>query len=329
MKSEARPPYGRYFAYHALFLLSMNVLVLAPNALQLFAGWELVGTTSYLLIGFWFAKPAAARAATKAFWVTKLADMGFMFGLFVLFSATGSFAWDATLSPAQANAVTLLFFFAVVGKSAQFPLHVWLPDAMEGPTPVSALLHAATMVAAGVFLVVRADPLFAQARPRAERDAGDRVGHRPLRRLPRARADRHQEGARLLHLLAARLHGRRARRGLLLRRLLPPHDPRLLQGPPLPRRGQRHPRRPLERDRQDGRPRQEDAAHHRGLRRGSARPRGHPRALRLLQQGRGARSGGGEARLGAVGAPPPHRVRHRVLHGPGPGRGLLRPGEER
>jgi NADH-quinone oxidoreductase subunit L len=163
MHDEPRPAYGRYFAYHALFLLSMNVLVVAPNLLQLFVGWELVGVTSYLLIGFYFRKPSAARAAQKAFWVTKFADMGFLVGLLVLFVASGSFGWEAKLAPGVATAVTLLFFLAVVGKSAQFPLHVWLPDAMEGPTPVSALLHAATMVAAGVFLVVRADPLFAQA----------------------------------------------------------------------------------------------------------------------------------------------------------------------
>lgn len=163
MHDESKPAFGRYFAYHALFLFSMNVLVVAPNVLQLFLGWELVGFTSYLLIGFYFTKPSAARAAVKAFWVTKLADMGLLFGLMVLFTATGAFGWDAKLDPNVATAVTLLFFLAVVGKSAQFPLHVWLPDAMEGPTPVSALLHAATMVAAGVFLVVRAYPLFAQS----------------------------------------------------------------------------------------------------------------------------------------------------------------------
>ena len=163
MQGEPRPAFGRYFAYHALFLFSMNVLVVAPNLLQLFVGWELVGVTSYLLIGFYFKKPSAAHAAVKAFWVTKFADMGFLFGLLALFTASGTFAWDAKLAPATATLVTLLFFLAVVGKSAQFPLHVWLPDAMEGPTPVSALLHAATMVAAGVFLVVRANPLFAQS----------------------------------------------------------------------------------------------------------------------------------------------------------------------
>jgi len=163
MHDEPPKAFGRYFALHALFLFSMNVLVIAPNLLQAFAGWELVGLTSYLLIGFYFAKPSAAQAAVKAFWMTKLADMGFLFGLLILYVSTGSFEWTATPTPYIATWVTALLFLAVVGKSAQFPLHIWLPDAMEGPTPVSALLHAATMVAAGVFLVVRADPLFAQA----------------------------------------------------------------------------------------------------------------------------------------------------------------------
>ncbi len=163
MHDESRPAYGRYFAYHALFLFAMNLLVIAPNLLQLFAGWELVGVSSYLLIGYYFAKPSAARAAVKAFWMTKLGDMGFFFALLWLFVATGSFAWTNALAPAAALGITLLLFSAVMGKSAQFPLHIWLPDAMEGPTPVSALLHAATMVAAGVFMVVRVDPLFAQA----------------------------------------------------------------------------------------------------------------------------------------------------------------------
>ncbi len=163
MRDEPRAAFGRYFAFHALFLFSMNVLVVSPNLLQLFAGWELVGLASYLLIGFYHRKPAAARAAVKAFWVTRFADMGFVFGLLALYTASGAFGWGARLDPAAATLVTLMLFVAVMGKSAQFPLHVWLPDAMEGPTPVSALLHAATMVAAGVFLVVRASPLFAQS----------------------------------------------------------------------------------------------------------------------------------------------------------------------
>lgn len=161
MADEPANDFGRYFTWHALFVFSMNSLVLAPNLLQLFLGWELVGLVSYLLIGFYYKKPSAARAALKAFWVTKFADMGLLLGLIVLFVQTGSFGWDVVVP--SAGLVTMLLFFAVMGKSAQFPLHVWLPDAMEGPTPVSALLHAATMVAAGVFLVVRAFPLFLQA----------------------------------------------------------------------------------------------------------------------------------------------------------------------
>jgi len=152
---------GRYYTWQSLFLFAMNTLVLAPNLLQLFLGWELVGLCSYLLIGYYFKKPSAARAALKAFWITKFADMGLLVALIVLFVNTGGFEWTATT--AVAGTVSLLLFVAVMGKSAQFPLHIWLPDAMEGPTPVSALLHAATMVAAGVFLIVRADPLFAQA----------------------------------------------------------------------------------------------------------------------------------------------------------------------
>ncbi len=163
MGGEPKAAFGRYYAYHSLFIFSMLTLVFAPNMLQFFAGWELVGLTSYLLIGFYYEKPSAARAAVKAFWMTKLADMGLLIGLLVLFALTGGFEWTANLEPFWANVVTLLFFLGVMGKSAQFPLHVWLPDAMEGPTPVSALLHAATMVAAGVYLVVRANPLFAQA----------------------------------------------------------------------------------------------------------------------------------------------------------------------
>jgi NADH-quinone oxidoreductase subunit L len=161
MHDESPAGRGRYFTWQSLFLFSMNSLVLAPNLLQLFLGWELVGLCSYLLIGFWYKKPSAAKAALKAFWVTKFADMGLLLGLIVLFVETGGFEWSGTVF--LAPTVTLLFFFAVMGKSAQFPLHVWLPDAMEGPTPVSALLHAATMVAAGVFLVVRGWPLFEQA----------------------------------------------------------------------------------------------------------------------------------------------------------------------
>jgi len=163
---------GRYYTWQSLFLFSMMGLVVAPNLLQLFLCWELVGMCSYLLIGYWWRKPEAAKAAVKAFWVTKFADMGLLAALIAMYVRTGSFEWSPEVVAGLAGNETVpsltifvagLLFFAVMGKSAQFPLHVWLPDAMEGPTPVSALLHAATMVAAGVYLVVRAWPLFVGA----------------------------------------------------------------------------------------------------------------------------------------------------------------------
>jgi len=167
MAEDARFPL--FFAYLSLFGCAMLMLVMANNFLMLYAGWEGVGLCSYLLIGFWFERPAAMRAAKKAFLVTRTGDCGLALGIFLLFYLTGSLAFDHIFSVAQNSphreglfiAAALLIFFGAVGKSAQFPLHVWLPDAMEGPTPVSALIHAATMVAAGVYLVARCYPLFA------------------------------------------------------------------------------------------------------------------------------------------------------------------------
>jgi len=160
--------YHRYFAFMSLFTASMLGLVMADNLLFLFVFWELVGLCSYLLIGFWFHRPAAADAAKKAFIVTRLGDFGFLAAILLLYQNTGTFdiAELHTLAITGALAGTILTWAAIgifsgaVGKSAQFPLHTWLPDAMEGPTPVSALIHAATMVAAGVFLVARTFPLF-------------------------------------------------------------------------------------------------------------------------------------------------------------------------
>jgi NADH-quinone oxidoreductase subunit L len=168
MSDEPPADFGRYYVWHSLFLFSMQGLVIAPNILQLFACWELVGLCSYLLIGFYWQKPSAANAAVKAFWVTKFADMGLLLGLILQYVHTGTFGWDAAtvdglVASGAITAVAGMYFVAVMGKSAQFPLHIWLPDAMEGPTPVSALLHAATMVAAGVFLIVRAYPIFLAA----------------------------------------------------------------------------------------------------------------------------------------------------------------------
>ena len=169
LHDEPSPALGRYYAYHSLFAFSMLGLVLSPGFMQMFIFWELVGLCSYLLIGFWYDKPSAARAAVKAFWITKLGDLGFMAGIVMLWAQTGTFDFFELFRIANSGAppaaglgvIMFLIYLGAVGKSAQFPLHVWLPDAMEGPTPVSALIHAATMVTAGVFMVTRAFPLFA------------------------------------------------------------------------------------------------------------------------------------------------------------------------
>ena len=171
MKEDERM--ARFFCYLSLFAAGMLGLVLVNNLLLLFMCWEIVGVASYLLISFWFHKPEAAAAGKKAFIVTRIGDMGFLIGILLAFKTTGTLTlYDggqgllelpigATVLGLKASAmISLLLFMGAVGKSGQLPLHVWLPDAMEGPTPVSALIHAATMVAAGVFLVARTMPLF-------------------------------------------------------------------------------------------------------------------------------------------------------------------------
>jgi len=164
--------YVRFFTYLALFSSSMLGLVISPNLLQIYVFWELVGMCSYLLVGFWYDRDGAANAAQKAFVVNRVGDFGLLLGILGLFWATGSFGFDQVgtgLQAAIANGsvsngiavlLCLLVFMGPMAKSAQFPLHVWLPDAMEGPTPISALIHAATMVAAGVFLVARLQPVY-------------------------------------------------------------------------------------------------------------------------------------------------------------------------
>src|SRR5213593_2270324 len=169
LHDERPPSLGRYYTFQSLFAFSMLGLVLSPSFIQMFVFWELVGLCSYLLIGYWYARPTAARAAVKAFWITKLGDLGFVIGIVMLWAATDTFEFRVLFALAQEHALAIeglgtimfLIYLGGVGKSAQFPLHVWLPDAMEGPTPVSALIHAATMVTAGVFMVTRAQPLFA------------------------------------------------------------------------------------------------------------------------------------------------------------------------
>ncbi|MFA6916809.1 MAG: NADH-quinone oxidoreductase subunit L [Parachlamydiales bacterium] len=161
--------YARFFAYLNFFVFAMLLLVLASNLLLLFVGWEGVGLASYLLIGFWYEKPSAASAATKAFVVNRIGDLGLLLGILLTFAlfGTSEISTINTLAGQQFAVgapiivlLTLLYFVGATGKSAQIPLHTWLPDAMEGPTPVSALIHAATMVTAGVYLVVRLHPIF-------------------------------------------------------------------------------------------------------------------------------------------------------------------------
>ena len=165
---HGKPRFSRYYAYLSFFTSAMLILVVANNLLQFFMGWELMGLSSYLLIGFEFERPAAAYASRKAFITTRVGDVGFYLGLLLLFTTLGTLNFGiigneymAHISPALATVIALLMFAGAVGKSAQVPLHVWLPDAMEGPTPVSALIHAATMGAAGVFLLARFHFLFA------------------------------------------------------------------------------------------------------------------------------------------------------------------------
>ena len=167
MKGDVR--YNRYYAYLGLFTFSMNGIVLADNLISMYMSWELVGVSSYLLIGHWFEKDSAANASKKAFLTNRVGDIGFFIGIMLLYSAVGAFTFAPIfdlISGGEAIAGMTLtlaglgIFMGAVGKSSQFPLHIWLPDAMEGPTPVSALMHAATMVAAGVYMCVRLFPIF-------------------------------------------------------------------------------------------------------------------------------------------------------------------------
>ena len=170
------PGYQRFFSYISLFTFSMLMLVMSNNFLQLFFGWEAVGLVSYLLIGFWYTRPSAIYASLKAFLVNRVGDFGFLLGIALIFVYCGSLDYAQVFSRAPEltgetvemafvgwpllTTVCILLFIGAMGKSAQFPLHVWLPDSMEGPTPISALIHAATMVTAGIFMVARMSPLF-------------------------------------------------------------------------------------------------------------------------------------------------------------------------
>ena len=213
------PRFSRFFAYMNLFAASMLVLVLGSSFLLTFLGWEGVGLCSYLLISFWFERNSAAVAGKKAFVTNRVGDFGFMLAMFLIFAKLGIARLLGDGRGARPHsrrrtvtAIALLLFVGAMGKSAQVPLHIWLPDAMEGPTPVSALIHAATMVTAGVFLIVRAHPFF---------DVSDHAGTvvawvgaitALVRGDGRDRAERHQAGARVLDDQPARLHVPRGRR---------------------------------------------------------------------------------------------------------------------
>jgi NADH-quinone oxidoreductase subunit L len=173
---EEDPGYQRFFSYISLFTFSMLMLVMANNFMQLFFGWEAVGLVSYLLIGFWYTRPTAIYANLKAFLVNRVGDFGFLLGIGLVLMIFGTLDYAAVFANAAAHvediapipgmsvnlltAICILLFIGAMGKSAQFPLHVWLPDSMEGPTPISALIHAATMVTAGIFMVARMSPLY-------------------------------------------------------------------------------------------------------------------------------------------------------------------------
>src|ERR1035437_9874994 len=170
------PGYQRFFSYIALFTFAMLMLVMANNFLQLFFGWEAVGLVSYLLIGFWYTRPTAIYANLKAFMVNRVGDFGFLLGIGLVLMVFGTLDYAAVFANVASHAndvapiagmsvnlltaICILLFIGAMGKSAQFPLHVWLPDSMEGPTPISALIHAATMVTAGIFMVARMSPMF-------------------------------------------------------------------------------------------------------------------------------------------------------------------------
>ena len=309
-EDDSRP---RFFAYLSMFTFAMLALVTSDNFLQLFFGWEGVGLASYLLIGFWYLKPEANAAAIKAFIVNRVGDFGFALGIFGIFAVFGTIGFDTVFKAAPGVAgkpmeflghqwdtltvLCLLLFMGAMGKSAQFLLHTWLPDAMEGPTPVSALIHAATMVTAGVFMVARLSPLFELAPVALQVVVLVGRRHGVLRGHRRPGAERHQAGGRLFDLLAARLHVRRLRRRRLRRGHLPPLHARLLQGAAVPRRRLGDPRHASRAGHApDGRARAQAALHldHHADRHAVADGRGHPaprRVRRLPLQGRHHRGG--------------------------------------
>ena len=228
--------YVRFFAYLNFFVFSMLLLVLAGNFVLLIVGWAFVGAASYLLISFWYRRETATRAGIKAFVMNVIGDVGLVIGAFLLFDGTGALDYAGVFEGAhlmpdgQLVAACLCLLVGAFAKSAQIPLHTWLPDAMEGPTPVSALIHAATMVTAGVYLIARTSPLFELAPTAA--DVAAILGTLTLVVAARDRGGRHRPQARdrVLDDVADRLHGARRLGVRVQRGAVPPDDARLLQG---------------------------------------------------------------------------------------------------
>ena len=252
------PGYARYFSYLNLFVFFMLVLVLGASFPVMFVGWEGVGLCSYLLIGFWFQDREKSDAGKKAFIVNRIGDFGFLVAMFLVFTTFGTLAFAEVFPEAPAlleyggatvTAITLFLFLGAAGKSAQIPLYVWLPDAMAGPTPVSALIHAATMVTAGVYMVARMAVLFALAPVSSAVVAT--VGVLTALLAATIALAQHDIKKVLAYSTISQLGYMflGVGRGCVRRRHLPPDDPRLLQGAPVPRVGRgdsRHAPRPAQ-----------------------------------------------------------------------------------
>ena len=327
----------RFFAYLNLFVAAMLLLVLGNSFVALYVGWEGVGLASYLLIAFWYTRPAAATAAKKAFIMNRVGDVGLALAIFVMFAQLGTTSYDGvfgavgTLAGGTVTALGLLLLLGACGKSGQFPLQAWLPDAMEGPTPVSALIHAATMVTAGVYLIARCAPIYDET-PTA-RTVVLAVGAVTL--LIGAIAGCAYDDIKkvLAYSTVSQIGYMFLAVGLGpagyvagLAHLL---TPRLLQGRALPRRRVGHARH----ERPGGhapvrRALEEAAGHLRHVRAGLPGADRLPVPLRLLHQGRDHRGGAGPRRrlgLRARRRGRPRRRAHRLLHDPADADDVLRP----
>ena len=335
--------FQRYYAFLSLFTMSMIGLVVATNIFQMYLFWELVGVSSYLLIGFYYTKKEAVTASKKAFIVTRFADLGFLIGILIYgyYAGTFSFTPETHALVAAGAMIPLalgLMFVGGAGKSAMFPLHIWLPDAMEGPTPVSALIHAATMVVAGVYLVARMFPLFIGYAPEvlhwtayvgaftAFYAAVVACVQSDIKRVL-AFSTISQIGFMLVALGVSTSADPHAG-GLGYMAYVPPLHPRHVQGPAVPRRGVHHPCRALQRDVGHGRPAPLHAADPLDVPRGVPRHRGDLALERFLLEGRDpdgllrllTRHGVGDDR---------HRGTYGLLHVPALLRCFLGRGESR